>query len=42
MGAISMFVRDVHRTVLAVLQVFRADVLRRCPFLFGGGPGEWY
>jgi len=32
-----MFVRDVHRTVLAVLQMLRADVLRRCHFLFGGG-----
>lgn len=32
-----MFVREVHRTVLAVLQVLRADVLQRCRFLFGGG-----
>ena len=37
MGAISMFVREVHRTVQSVLQLLRADVLQRCRFLFGGG-----
>jgi hypothetical protein len=37
MGAISMFVRDVHQRVLAVLQAMRTEVLRRCHFLFGGG-----
>lgn len=32
-----MFAREAHRTVLTVLGLLRADVLRRCRFLFGGG-----
>lgn len=32
-----MFRREAHQAVLAVLQAFRADVLRSCGFLFGGG-----
>jgi hypothetical protein len=32
-----MFAREAHRVVQAVLGLFRADVLRHCRFLFGGG-----
>lgn len=32
-----MFEREAHRVVLEVLGLLRADVLRRCRFLFGGG-----
>lgn len=32
-----MFEREGHRVVLTVLQALRADVLRTCRFLFGGG-----
>lgn len=32
-----MFRRETHRIVEAVLDSFRADVLARCKFLFGGG-----
>ena len=32
-----MFAREAHQTVLAVLGLLRADVLRHCRFLFGGG-----
>lgn len=32
-----MFEREGHRVVLTVLQALRADVLRACKFLFGGG-----
>lgn len=32
-----MFRRPQHRSVLAVLSAFRADLLSRCRFLFGGG-----
>ena len=32
-----MFAREAHRVVQTVLGWMRADVLRRCRFLFGGG-----
>ncbi|HJX30180.1 MAG TPA: nucleotidyl transferase AbiEii/AbiGii toxin family protein [Thermoanaerobaculia bacterium] len=32
-----MFEREAHRVVLTVLRALRADVLRACKFLFGGG-----
>jgi hypothetical protein len=32
-----MFEREAHRVVLTVLRGLRAEVLRRCRFLFGGG-----
>lgn len=32
-----MFTREAHRTVEAVLGLLRAEALRRCRFLFGGG-----
>ena len=37
MGAILTFEREAHRVVLKILQALRADVLRGCKFLFGGG-----
>ena len=32
-----MFAREAHRVVQEILGLLRADVLRRCRFLFGGG-----
>jgi hypothetical protein len=32
-----MFQREAHQVVLSVLQALRADALRSCGFLFGGG-----
>jgi nucleotidyltransferase AbiEii toxin of type IV toxin-antitoxin system len=32
-----MFAREAHRVVQAILGLLRADVLRHCGFLFGGG-----
>jgi hypothetical protein len=32
-----IFEREAHRVVLVVLEALRADVLRACRFLFGGG-----
>jgi hypothetical protein len=32
-----MFKRKQHRSVLSLLEAFRADTLARCKFLFGGG-----
>lgn len=32
-----MFRRRQHRTVLSLLEAFRAETLARCQFLFGGG-----